>query len=217
MKKSSKYFKHYKNKRYRYIGEAKHSEDLTDYVIYEPLYPNELAPLWIRPKEMFFEVGEFEGKHTPRFTQVPFEIKKYDDLIPAIKDSILKLCHEVLIDFNEDKFTKRFSTQKNTSIICFYYEQELVGFKVGYELDETKYYSWMGGVSNAHRKLGVALALTNEQHAWAKAQGYELIQTKSDNRHKAMMVLNLKTGFDIVGTEKTLLSPVLKILFEKKL
>lgn len=217
MKKASKYFKHYKNKPYRYVGEAKHSEELKDYVIYECLYPNELATLWIRPKDMFFEVSQFQGKTTPRFAQVPFEIKKFTGLTSEIKDSVLKLCREAFTDFNEEKFNKRFTTQKNITVFCFYYEQELVGFKAGYELDETKYYSWMGAVSKAHRKLGVALALTNEQHTWVKASGYELIQTKSDNRHKAMIALNLKAGFDIVGTEKTTLSPVLKILFEKKL
>lgn len=217
MKNNSKYFKHYKNKPYRYVGEAKHSEELKDYVIYECLYPNELATLWIRPKDMFFEVGEFQGKTTPRFSQVAFEIKKYTGLDNEIKTSLFKLCHEALHDFNEEQFTSRFTGQKNPTIFCFFYENELVGFKAGYALEETKYYSWLGAVSEKHRKLGVALALMNEQHAWAKASHYKLMQTKSDNRHKAMMSLNLKAGFDIVGTEQTSLSPVLKILFEKKL
>lgn len=217
MKKSSKYFKHYKNKPYRYVGEAKHSEELKDYVIYECLYPNELATLWIRPKDMFFEVNEFQGKQTPRFSQVPFEIKNFSTITTEVRHDILKLSKEVFTEFDEDKFYKRFTTQKNATVFCFYYEQELVGFKAGYELDETKYYSWLGAVSTKHRKLGVAQALMQEQHAWAKAQGYALMQTKSDNRHKAMMSLNLKVGFDIVGTEQTTLSPVLKILFEKKL
>ena len=216
MKKTSKYFKHYKNKPYRYVGEAKHSEELKDYVIYECLYPNELATLWIRPKDMFFEVNEFQGKTTPRFAQVPFEIKMFNSLA-EVEKSILALCREAFTDFNEDKFKKRVQGQKKFTLFAFYYEQELVGFKAGYELDETKYYSWMGAVSAKHRKLGVALTLMHEQHAWAKTQGYELVLSKSDNRHKAMMVLNLKAGFDIVGTEKTSLSPVVKILFEKKL
>lgn len=216
MKKSSKYFKHYKNKPYRYIGEAKHSEELKDYVIYECLYPNELATLWIRPKEMFFEVNDFQGKTTPRFAQVPFEIKRFNSLAET-ENSVIALCREAFTDFNEEKFRKRAHGQKNFTLFAFFYEQELVGFKAGYELDESKYYSWMGAVSLQHRKLGVALALMHEQHTWAKTQGYKLILSKSDNRHKAMMALNLKAGFDIVGTEQTSLSPVIKILFEKKL
>lgn len=217
MNKSSKYFKHYKNKPYRYVGVAKHSEELKDYVIYECLYPNELATLWIRPKDMFFEVGEFQGKTTPRFTQVPFEIKKFSELSTELTASLVKLCHDTLIDFNEEKFLTKIKNQKNMTMFCFFYEQELIGFKAGYEIDETKYYSWLGAVSKTHRKLGVANALTKEQHAWAKSQNYKLIQTKSDNRHKEMMHLNLNAGFDIVGTEQTSISPVLKILFEKKL
>ncbi len=217
MNKKSKYFKHYKNKPYRYVGVAKHSEELKDYVIYECLYPNDLATLWIRPKDMFFEVSEFQGKTTPRFAQVPFEIKKFSGLVSEIQAPLLQLCQDAFTDFEEEKFKLRFKNQKNMMIFCFYYEQELVGFKAGYELDETKYYSWIGAVAKNHRQLGVAHALMQEQHAWAKTNNYTLIQTKSDNRHKEMMQLNLKAGFNIVGTEFTTLSPVLKILFEKKL
>lgn len=209
MKNQPKYFKHYKNKPYRFIGIAKHSEDLSDYVIYESLYANDLATIWIRPKDMFFEVG--------RFTQVPFEIKKFTTLDQTTSAQLMKLCHETLIDFNEEKFHQKIKNQKNLSVFCFYYEHELAGFKAGFEIDETKYYSWLGAVAKPYRKLGVARALMQEQHAWAKNQGYLLMQTKSDNRHKAMMQLNLKEGFDIVGTEHTSISPVLKILFEKKL
>ncbi|AZZ36942.1 hypothetical protein CIK05_09105 [Bdellovibrio sp. qaytius] len=217
MKNQSKYFMHYKNKPYRYIGVAKHSEELIDYVIYECLYPNDLGTLWIRPKDMFFEVADFQGRTKPRFTQVPFEIKKFSALTPELSQGLLKLCHETLIDFNEESFLAKFKNQKNMTVFCFYYEQTLVGFKAGYELDETKYYSWLGAVSKTHRRLGVAKALMHEQHAWAKSQNYMLMQTKSDNRHKEMMQLNLNEGFNIVGTEQTALSPALKILFEKKL
>lgn len=217
MKNQSTYFKHYKNKPYRIKGIAKHTEELKDYVVYECLYPNELATLWIRPKDMFFEVSDFEGKQQPRFAQVPFEIKKFSTLTPELNDELIKLCQEALIDFNEEAFLAKFKNQKNMTVFCFYYEQELVGFKAGYELDEAKYYSWLGAVLKPYRKLGVAKALMQEQHAWAKSQNYSLMQTKSDNRHKMMMQLNLKEGFDIVGTEYTSLSPVLKILFEKKL
>lgn len=217
MNTNSKYFKHYKNKPYRFVGEAKHSEELKDYVIYECLYPNDLATLWIRPKDMFFEVNEFQGQTTARFAQVEFEIKKYSSLDSEIKLPLFKLAQDTLTDFNEEKFLARFYGQKEATIFCFFFEKELVGFKAGYALDETKYYSWLGAVSARFRKLGVAQALMQEQHAWAKTKNYKLMQTKSDNRHKAMMTLNLKAGFDIVGTEQTSLSPVLKILFEKKL
>lgn len=43
---------HYKGARYRIVGFAKHSEDLSDLVIYESETSGEI---WARPKEMFFE------------------------------------------------------------------------------------------------------------------------------------------------------------------
>lgn len=58
---------HYKNKKYRVLGLAKHSETLDDLVIYEALYDNNESKLWARPLKMFLEEVEFEGKLVPRF------------------------------------------------------------------------------------------------------------------------------------------------------
>ena len=60
-------YRHYKNKLYKVIGVAKHSETLEDLVIYEALYENETSKLWARPKQMFLEEVEIEGKMVPRF------------------------------------------------------------------------------------------------------------------------------------------------------
>lgn len=65
-----KYFMHYKNKPYRMLGEAKHSETLEDVVIYECLYENPTAKVWVRPKQMFFENVTVEGKSVPRFKEI---------------------------------------------------------------------------------------------------------------------------------------------------
>ena len=55
-------------KLYRVIGIAKHLETLEDLVLYEPLYNNKLAKLWVRPKDMFLEEIDLNGKKVPRFT-----------------------------------------------------------------------------------------------------------------------------------------------------
>lgn len=34
-----------------------------------------------------------------------------------------------------------------------------VGFKIGYELDENKYYSWLGAIDTTYRKRGIASKL----------------------------------------------------------
>lgn len=212
----SKYFKHYKNKPYRYIGEAKHSEELKDYVIYECLYPNDLAKIWIRPKDMFFESAQFQGETQPRFKAVDFSIKTYEHISSDVENIIFPLCKKVFTEFNETKFRQRLTGKTNIKLYCFYYADELAGFKLGYELDIFRYYSWLGGVDEKFRRLGVAEHLMQTQHDWAKSQKYKYIETKSENRHKGMIILNLKSGFDIIGTE-TSPSHQLKILFQKKL
>ena len=60
-------YEHYKNKKYRVIGIAKHSETLEDLVVYEALYENKQSNLWVRPLAMFLEEVTVDGKTVPRF------------------------------------------------------------------------------------------------------------------------------------------------------
>lgn len=60
-------YEHYKGKKYRVIGVAKHSETLKDMVVYEALYENKESKLWVRPLEIFLENVEIGGKIIPRF------------------------------------------------------------------------------------------------------------------------------------------------------
>jgi len=48
---------------------------------------------------------------------------------------------------------------------------EAVGYKVGFALDDTLFYSWLGGVVPGHRRLGVAGALRLYQERWARERG----------------------------------------------
>ena len=45
------YYKHYKNKHYKVLGVANHSETLEELVLYQALYGEQ--KLWVRPKDMF--------------------------------------------------------------------------------------------------------------------------------------------------------------------
>ena len=47
----------------------------------------------------------------------------------------------------------------------------LLGFKIGYELDKDSFYSWFGGVLPEGRKRGVAQLLMEEQEKWARKSG----------------------------------------------
>ncbi len=63
-------YKHFKGKFYRVLGVAKHSETLEELVVYEALYDNQRSKLWVRPKKMFLEEIEKDGKKVFRFTFV---------------------------------------------------------------------------------------------------------------------------------------------------
>lgn len=63
-------YRHYKDKLYRVIGVAKHSETLEELVVYEALYENERSKLWVRPLEMFRGTVEIDGAKVPRFAYV---------------------------------------------------------------------------------------------------------------------------------------------------
>lgn len=46
-------YEHFKGRRYRVLGVAKHSETLEKFVVYQQLYGE--GDLWIRPLSMFLE------------------------------------------------------------------------------------------------------------------------------------------------------------------
>lgn len=58
-------YKHFKGGIYRVYGIAKHSEDLSEQVIYGN--PEKENDLWVRPLSMFEETVIHEGKEQPRF------------------------------------------------------------------------------------------------------------------------------------------------------
>jgi hypothetical protein len=60
---------HYKGNRYEVIGVALHSETLEPLVVYKPLYET-IAPLWVRPYEMFTGTVEYDGEVVPRFRKL---------------------------------------------------------------------------------------------------------------------------------------------------
>lgn len=58
-------YRHFKGNEYEVIGTARHSETTEEYVVYKALYGE--GGLWIRPKEMWNETVERDGKTFKRF------------------------------------------------------------------------------------------------------------------------------------------------------
>ena len=59
---------HYKGKFYEVIGVAHHSETKEELVVYRALYGDNA--LWVRPKKIFLEIVNIDGKEVPRFKYI---------------------------------------------------------------------------------------------------------------------------------------------------
>ncbi|WP_394128224.1 GNAT family N-acetyltransferase [Vibrio hepatarius] len=78
----------------------------------------------------------------------------------------------------------------------------LLGFKIGYQLDEQTFYSWFGGVSSLARNKGVAQKLLEIQEKWVVEQGYKQLKVKSRNQFPAMLRLLIRNGYLIEKFEE---------------
>ena len=65
------YYRHFKGNVSRVIHIAKHSETLEDIVVYQAMYGERCV--WVRPKAMFEEVIERDGKTFRRFEPISTE------------------------------------------------------------------------------------------------------------------------------------------------
>lgn len=90
--------------------------------------------------------------------------------------------------------------RKGYVIILAFDKEKVVGYKIGYEERQGIFYSWLGGVYPEYQRKGIATGLLRMQHDWCKEQGYSLVRTQTKNRWRNMLILNIREGFDIVGT-----------------
>lgn len=93
---------------------------------------------------------------------------------------------------------------------------KVIGYKIGYEIDRETFYSWLGGVDIHYRENGIAAALMDKQHAYLREKGYKIVRTKTMNKWRNMLILNIKFGFDVIETY-TDENGLHKIILEKKM
>ncbi|WP_075343354.1 GNAT family N-acetyltransferase [Tenacibaculum agarivorans] len=135
---------------------------------------------------------------------------------PKIMETLLFLYAAIFEDALHDFFIDRIQSKKDVIIIIAYETKKPVGFKIGYQYNETTFYSWVGGVLPDYRRKGIAQKLAITQETLIKKRGYTKLRTKSMNRFKPMLLLNIKNGFDIVQVY-TNESGQQKIVFEKNI
>lgn len=138
-----------------------------------------------------------------------------EDWPKALEESFLNLHREI---FGEEYSGGELADKKTILIQLAYTDpDQVVGFKIGYEISPEEFYSWKGAVAVSARNYGIASSLLFAQHDWAKANGYKRISTKTRNEWRNMLILNIRNGFDVVGTEPDGKRGGVKILLSKTL
>lgn len=146
-----------------------------------------------------------------------FTYRLLEELPPEnLLQDILIVYKSIFEDYKLDFFKNRIREKEGVLIVLCYCKEQLVGFKIGYRYNETTFYSWVGGVLLEHRNQGIAKTLAHLQEQKVIEKGYRKLRTKSMNKFKPMMILNLKNGFNIVNIY-TNDSGQTKIVFEKEL
>ncbi|WP_230875035.1 GNAT family N-acetyltransferase [Lysinibacillus cavernae] len=95
---------------------------------------------------------------------------------------------------------EKLETKEGLLCILAIESEKLIGFKLGYPHPDGVFYSWLGGVHETKRGQGIASQLMKQQHEHIKTLGFHNVRTYGRNARKAMLITNLKHGFDIVST-----------------
>ncbi len=119
--------------------------------------------------------------------------------------------------YSKEKLKREASVKTNLKAWLAYQGNEAVGYKVGYEMTSNVFYSWIGGVIAEQRGKGIAKELMASQHQWAKNHRYKCVRTHTHNKYREMLILNIKSGFDIVGIVKSHRNDEPTIVLEKML
>ncbi|MBM7702337.1 GNAT family N-acetyltransferase [Metabacillus iocasae] len=128
-----------------------------------------------------------------------YEYHTYTSMPEAnVVADILKL-HQTIFGASDDLMNKM-ASKPNLLVMTAMDGKNVIGYKIGYELDPHTFYSWLGGIDDRYRKQGIASILMERQHQYVRNHGYEVVQTKTMNKWRNMLMLNIKSGFDIMDT-----------------
>lgn len=132
-----------------------------------------------------------------------------------ITEGMLNL-YSAIFESSGEEMLAKMKTKPNLILNVAMDGNKVVGFKMGHELDENKFYSWLGAVEPAYRQHRIASRLMEEQHHYLLTKGYRVVQTKTLNKWRSMLILNIKNGFDVIETY-TDENGLHKIVLEKNL
>lgn len=143
------------------------------------------------------------------------EIQLFQKEIPRVILDGIQQVHRAVFDGDILKEEKLLHKVNLLAVVAL--EEGIVaGFKLGYEQPNGIFYSWLGGVHPQFQQRGVAMKCMTAQHEWCKQYGYSRVCTYGRNERKAMLIVNVKAGFEIISTF-TDAKGRHKIVFEKDL
>ena len=117
----------------------------------------------------------------------------------AFVDELHKLAIRIFGSVERSELAWKLSRMPDATVQVARSRGTLVGFKIGYAIGSTRYESWLGGIDPEHRRRGIALRMTENQHEWVQAKGYKSIETGMIPKNSAMLALNLRVGFHVSG------------------
>lgn len=124
------------------------------------------------------------------------------EAVRALGGELAQLCVAAFDNFDPAYLTDRLAAVTGPCAVLARDDAgALTGFKLGYRRGGSLFYSWLGAVHPDARRRGLAAALMARQHDWAAAAGYTHVETRTRAQNTAMITLNLKSGFIMVGFE----------------
>jgi ribosomal protein S18 acetylase RimI-like enzyme len=106
---------------------------------------------------------------------------------------------EELLPISDSRYFSERIADKKFLLLVAEIDNALVGYKLGYWLDDNCFYSWLGGVHPDYRKQGIAKALLLEQERRVGELGVKEIRVKSMNQYRSMLLLLIAQGYAITG------------------
>jgi predicted GNAT superfamily acetyltransferase len=129
-----------------------------------------------------------------------FQYRVYEEWPPETIAEQIRQLYETIFQTSAERMMEKMNKVESLLVIAAFKQDKVIGFKIGYENDSEEFYSWIGGVAPAYRKKGIGSTLMNMQHEWIKKRGYKIVTTQTKNKWRDMLILNLRHGFDIIGT-----------------
>ena len=127
-------------------------------------------------------------------------IRQYSSVSDELLDTIAALDRAIFPEpVSREVFARALHARHNLCILIAERGTSPAGYKIGYEFSPDVFYSFSGGVVPEYRHQGIARALLGEQHRIARELGYPVVRTHTKNKYRDMLILNIKSGFDVTG------------------